>query len=466
MTNDTPISEREREILRLVATGATNQQIADQLTISVNTVKVHLRNIFGKIGVVSRTEATVYAMRNGLVSGLVVTPDPLPPEPVSLPSEVLIEEEPPLPLAEAPAVVLLVDLPRLTPDLTPDLPAPSPHKLVRPLLWLGAGLTVLLVTTLLWFWRAGGVAAPLDISAVVATATIESNPSGRWITHTPLPRPRDGFAIAAYDPEGRLFVIGGRASGHAVTQLDRYDPQIDRWVALADKPTAISDARAISLRGRIYVPGGATDAGPTTAFEAYDPREQSWEHLPPLPAARSRYALAVWEGRIFLMGGWDGRAPVAEVFIYDPEQKRWTTGSPLPSARMDAGAAVVAGQIYVVGGEDGGTPLSESLRLDPSGDASARWERIAPMPQPIIRPAAIAVINSLLVFDAAGRVGWQYDSAADAWSRYVIPADAPVAADATLLNTSIYFVSNATAPIPGTIGEYRVIFTIFVPTRG
>src|SRR5215216_4655986 len=68
MSNDTSqISEREREILRLVATGATNQQIAHQLNISINTVKVHLRNIFGKIGVASRTEATVFAVRSGLV---------------------------------------------------------------------------------------------------------------------------------------------------------------------------------------------------------------------------------------------------------------------------------------------------------------------------------------------------------------------------------------------------------------
>ncbi|HRC74171.1 MAG TPA: response regulator transcription factor, partial [Kouleothrix sp.] len=61
------ISERERDILRLVAMGATNQQIANQLNISINTVKVHLRNIFEKIGAASRTEATVYAIRQGLV---------------------------------------------------------------------------------------------------------------------------------------------------------------------------------------------------------------------------------------------------------------------------------------------------------------------------------------------------------------------------------------------------------------
>src|SRR6266540_7201898 len=68
MSSDTSqISEREREILCLVAMGATNQQIAHQLHISINTVKVHLRNIFEKIGVASRTEATVCAIRLGLV---------------------------------------------------------------------------------------------------------------------------------------------------------------------------------------------------------------------------------------------------------------------------------------------------------------------------------------------------------------------------------------------------------------
>src|SRR5262245_40611060 len=67
MTSDAQISDREREILRLVATGATNQQIAQQLNISTNTVKVHLRNIFSKIGAASRTEATLYAVRTGLV---------------------------------------------------------------------------------------------------------------------------------------------------------------------------------------------------------------------------------------------------------------------------------------------------------------------------------------------------------------------------------------------------------------
>ena len=64
---DEPLTKREKEILQLVATGVTNREIAYQLSISVNTVKVHLRNIFTKLGAESRTEATMVAVREGWV---------------------------------------------------------------------------------------------------------------------------------------------------------------------------------------------------------------------------------------------------------------------------------------------------------------------------------------------------------------------------------------------------------------
>ena len=61
------LTSRELEVIRLVATGSTNREIATTLSISAHTVARHLQNIFVKLGVSSRTAATSYAYRNGLV---------------------------------------------------------------------------------------------------------------------------------------------------------------------------------------------------------------------------------------------------------------------------------------------------------------------------------------------------------------------------------------------------------------
>jgi NarL family two-component system response regulator LiaR len=62
------LSDRELEVLRVVAEGAPNSAIAERLFISEKTVKSHVRNILSKLQVADRTQAAVYAWRNGLVS--------------------------------------------------------------------------------------------------------------------------------------------------------------------------------------------------------------------------------------------------------------------------------------------------------------------------------------------------------------------------------------------------------------
>jgi len=56
-----PLSEREREVLQHIATGLTNQEIADRLYLSLYTVKAHVRNIYDKLGVGNRTQAVARA---------------------------------------------------------------------------------------------------------------------------------------------------------------------------------------------------------------------------------------------------------------------------------------------------------------------------------------------------------------------------------------------------------------------
>lgn len=61
------LSERELQVLRLAAEGLTNVAIADSLELSPRTVQTHLRNVFNKLNVSSRTQAVVTAMKRGLV---------------------------------------------------------------------------------------------------------------------------------------------------------------------------------------------------------------------------------------------------------------------------------------------------------------------------------------------------------------------------------------------------------------
>jgi NarL family two-component system response regulator LiaR len=59
------LSEREIDIIRLAARGLTNKAIADQLHLSYRTVEGHLRDVFNKLGVGSRTEAVLYGLKKG-----------------------------------------------------------------------------------------------------------------------------------------------------------------------------------------------------------------------------------------------------------------------------------------------------------------------------------------------------------------------------------------------------------------
>ena len=63
-----PLSEREIEILQLIAEGLTNQEIATKLFLSLHTVKTHARNIYSKLNAHNRTEAVARARAVGILS--------------------------------------------------------------------------------------------------------------------------------------------------------------------------------------------------------------------------------------------------------------------------------------------------------------------------------------------------------------------------------------------------------------
>ena len=66
--SDEPLTQREVEVLRLIAQGYENKDIAEKLVISEATVRTHVSNILGKLHLASRTQAALYALREGLAT--------------------------------------------------------------------------------------------------------------------------------------------------------------------------------------------------------------------------------------------------------------------------------------------------------------------------------------------------------------------------------------------------------------
>jgi DNA-binding CsgD family transcriptional regulator/N-acetylneuraminic acid mutarotase len=380
--NREELSEREREILRLVATGASNKDIAQKLSISINTVKVHLRNIFAKIQVNSRTEAAMYAVNIGLVAGV---------------SGDMRQDANVVDTLIAPAVVL-------EQHAEQEILA-SPLEVVEPVAqnrvaWWIIGLVVFILggASVLLFYLSRQPATVLSPTAVLTAAS-----TVRWRVLSPMPTARQDLATAI--SADRIYAIGGKTKEGVTGAVERYDSVADAWTPVASKPTPVYEISAVSVGGRIFVPGGRLNSEAVSdVLEIYDPRLDTWTKGATLPAALSAYALATYEGRIYLFGGWDGSKYVASLYIYDPKQDTWTIGSPMPTARGYLGTAVTNDKIFLVGGFDGQHALAISeIFLPALADRPAEaWVVGEPLPEARYAMGVVNVAGSVYVIGGEG----------------------------------------------------------------
>jgi len=389
------LTDREREVLELVATGITNREVAQELFISVNTVKVHLRNVFTKLGAESRTEATMIAVREGWVQvgeGEEEAASSAAGEEASAGSSA--SPGPPLPwpkrLALLASLVLIISAVVVTwpqaqpqPGNAPDLPLDQPQN---------------------------------------SGFTSSRDGASPWRERAQMPTRRAHLALTV--AEDRILAIAGQTPDGVTAVMEAYDPERDIWTPLPEKPTPVAYVGAAAIGSDIYVPGGCdVNSRPTKVVEVYDAEAGTWAEVSPLPEPRCAYALAVQENRLYLFGGWDGEQYVSTAYAYTPDADAWRELPSMDTSRGFAGAAPLNGWLYVVGGYDGDRELTTCRFYDP---VSQVWDACAPL---AVGRGGLGLIATGGRLYAVGGGGWssylgfneRYNPEDDSWTAVETP---------------------------------------------
>lgn len=408
------LSDREIEILKLVATGLTNREIAQALRISPNTVKAHLRNIFEKINVSSRTEATLFGIEHGIV-----------------------------------------DVPGNEVSVIP----PSSLNMVQNFPWLFLAILLVIVVLVV-------VGNNVFFTSPTPTPGVIPNIPDRWQELAPLPEP--GAGMAAVDYSGNIYTIGGeRQQGINGSVLCYITPE-DKWVQLGDKPTPVTDIAGVLIGEKIYVPGGRLANGENTdVLEVYDPLSDNWEQKASLPVKISGYALADFEGQMYLFGGWDGETVSDIALRYDPLDDEWGYLTPLPTPRAYAGVASAGGKIYVIGGWDGEKALNSNESYSPTRDIQGdeAWQEESELPEPGFGMGVGSLADMVFVV-GPDRV-WQYAMGSDSWNydESEIPFDSYYEFGFSILESYIFIIGgkNNNDENVDNVYRYQAIYSFVLP---
>ncbi|MDW8292678.1 MAG: LuxR C-terminal-related transcriptional regulator [Anaerolineae bacterium] len=406
-----PLTERELEIVRLVATGAANKEIAAKLYISPNTVRVHLRNIFTKLGAQSRTEVSMIAVRNGWVDIGAVVLQPEQEAASAQPSQTI----------EAPRVERVV-------LVAPDPLPPPPLPLWRRALLVAGSIFAALLSVWLWFpapertTRTLAENVALETSARTSSEAQNSAEPSRWHARAAMRSARVRSAVAF--AEGNIFVIGGEVDGRSSAEVLIYNAQQDVWRVGTPKPTAVTGAAAAVLGRQVFVVGGTTEAGkPTQQVEVLDLDAQAWRSAPPLPVPLTGHAVAASKDKLFVLGGRTDMGLSQAVFALDTQAQRWSALPALKAPRSALAAVVVDHRLFALGGFDGRRELATCEQLDLN--APLTWQPCAPMITPRAGHGAAAIGRRIFVVGGglSGFVGFseRYDVDENRWTSFEMP---------------------------------------------
>ncbi len=385
------------EVARHLVTGASNAEIARELVISPHTVKVHLRNIFEKLQVNSRTEASMLLVQRGWLA----VPG------VALPSDEY--EPPPEPLADSPG----------RPAMWQRLYLMAATFICLAALWIPS-----------WIVQARPAADLLSDVRRPRLGQPSIEPLPRWEARTPLGAALSRLALVALGD--RLYAIGGEAEGgRSTAAVSVYDLLANDWRPAASLPLPLANAAAAAADERIYVAGGNTAEGSSGEAELhdtlwiYDPEDDAWSEAGTLPGPLAGAALAADAGALYLVGGWDGQSMRSEIWrlaLDGTATPEWTLVAQMDTPRAFHGAALVGSSLYVVGGFDGRRELGDAALYSLE---SHSWRTLPPLSTP--RSGLSLVYDDLAVYALGGGSTYavdtheRYDPTVNAWTNFPSP---------------------------------------------
>ncbi|MFL7838253.1 MAG: kelch repeat-containing protein [Candidatus Promineifilaceae bacterium] len=402
-----PLSNRELDVLRCLVQGATNKDIASDLIISENTVKVHLRNIYTKLDVSSRTEAATAAMQQGYIT--------LPSQ-VDLPTESAQNFDEIAETVSDSVTTMAVPATTLEETAIDDVFVETSNKSQGRLPKLALLGILILLALAAAFYLSQRFSTPEEI---VATDELFSEvPIGNthWLESKPMPEPRADMAVASVGLD--LYQIGGDTADGVDGTVQVFNSVDHVWQTRAEKPTAVADASAAELYGEIYVAGGRTaDGQPTSTVEAYSPTQDAWRPVASLPHPVTG-ALTLSDGAfLYLIGGYDGQSYLDESYVYNPAEDTWRPLPALPQPSAYASGGAITGKLIVVGGEDEGGILGACHLFDP---AESSWSACPDMLQPRKNAGSAVLLNKLYVIGGTAGNGEltyseMYDPVSETW---------------------------------------------------